>query len=155
MQYCAESGRLSRLVRMKVVVLHAFTVGFKKFIRVFFYFSWLFPIQLTFFCTVWWLLVWRFLLWFSLKRRQRYLTQKYFHSIPFLSWTLTLHLLFCSFRGSLYHEWKSTRTYTCTHKHTDSLVLIIAKFLKCALINVNELPSDFLMVLNYYRFYFK
>ena len=33
-------------------MLRTFTVGFRNFIRVVFYFSWLFPVQLTLFCTV-------------------------------------------------------------------------------------------------------
>ena len=40
---CAESERLLRLVRRKVM-LHTFTVGFRKFIRVVFYFSWICPV---------------------------------------------------------------------------------------------------------------
>ena len=49
---------------------------------------------------------WRFLLWLSMKWRQRYLIQKYFLIIPSLTWTLALFLLFCSVRGYLYGESK-------------------------------------------------
>ena len=45
-------------------------------------------------------IAWRFFLWLSLAREQRYLIQKYFHIIPLVSWTLALHL-FCSVRRSL------------------------------------------------------
>ena len=37
----AAAGRLPRLVRRKVAMLHAFSVGFQKVLRVVFYFSWL------------------------------------------------------------------------------------------------------------------
>ena len=38
---CAAAGRLPRLVRRKVAMLCAFTIGFQKVLRVTFYFSWL------------------------------------------------------------------------------------------------------------------
>ena len=41
---CASVGRLPRLVKRKVAILRAFTVGFQKVLRVVFYFSWLRPV---------------------------------------------------------------------------------------------------------------
>ena len=41
---CAAAGSLPRLVRRKVAMLRAFTVGFKKVLRVVFYLSWLCPV---------------------------------------------------------------------------------------------------------------
>ena len=58
------------------------------------------------------------LLWLPMTWRQRFLTQKYFISIPSLTWSLTLHLLFCSVRRSLYLEKRYTQTHTDRHTHT-------------------------------------
>ena len=43
---------------------------------------------------------------------QKFLTQKYFLITTLLAWSLTLHLLLCSVKRSLYSERKYTHTYT-------------------------------------------
>ena len=64
------------------------------------------------------LLAWRSLLWLSMTWWQRFLTQKFFLSIPSLTWSLALHLLFCSVTRSIYGERKETRARAHTHTHT-------------------------------------
>ena len=66
------------------------------------------------------LLAWKSLLWLSMIRRQRYLTQSHFLSITLLAWSLALHLLFCSVRRCLY----GGRKYTHTNTPTSFLVSI-------------------------------
>ena len=87
--------RLSRLVRRKVAMLCAFTVGFEKVSK-----SCLLVTSRDFARFNWHsfakLLAWRSMLWLSMTWRQKYLEQKYFLSITSLTWTLALHLLFCS-----------------------------------------------------------
>ena len=102
-------------------MLRAFTVGFRKFIRVTFYYVAL-PRLIDAFAQ---LLAWIFLLWLSITWWQRYLTQK----IPSANYRwpepLALHLLFCSVRRSFYVEKKQkhpihTHIHTHTHTHTNT-----------------------------------
>ena len=82
------------------------------------------------------LLAWRFFLWLSLTRRPRYLIQKYFHSIPLMTWTPTLH--FCSVKIGLYGERKYTHTHTHTHTRSDRAKIIVIIFtVNCSKITLN------------------
>ena len=67
-------------------------------------------------------LAWRSLLWLFMTWRQRFLTRKYFLCKTSLTWSLALHLLFCSVRWSPL-LWKEINTKTTTqppptHTHT-------------------------------------
>ena len=62
-------------------------------------------------------LAWRSLLWLFMTWRQRFLTRKYFLCKTLLTWSLALHLLFCSVRWSPL-LWKEINTKTPTHPHT-------------------------------------
>ena len=64
------------------------------------------------------LLRWRSLVWLSMTWRWRYLIQSHFFSTTSLTWSLAVHLLFCSVRISLYGWRKQTHTNTHTHTHT-------------------------------------
>ena len=63
------------------------------------------------------LLAWRSLLWLSIIRPQRYLTQSNFFSTTWLAWSLALHLLSC-FSQEKHLWWKEIHTHTNTHTHT-------------------------------------
>ena len=63
------------------------------------------------------LLAWRSLLWLSIIRRQRYLTQSSFFSATLLAWSLALHLLSC-FSQEKHLWWKEIHTHRDTHTHT-------------------------------------
>ena len=95
----AAAGRLPRLVRRKVAMLRAFTVGLLESSKNWLLFLAVLPGLID---TLAQLLAWRSLLWLSMTWRRRYLTQSHFLSTASLDWSLVLHLLFCSVRRSLY-----------------------------------------------------
>ena len=94
LQYClcAESGRLPGSVLESLEELSFTSRGFSRF-------NWYSSAQYQ-------LPAWMLFPWLSLTQRQRSLLLKYFQSITSLIWPLTLHLLFCSLRKSLYSERK-------------------------------------------------
>lgn len=72
------------------------------------------------------LLAWRFFLWLPLTRRQRPLVQKYFHSIPLLTWLYRPYIVLFSLEKLL--RWKKISTHTYRHhnrKQTSSMNFLL------------------------------
>ena len=131
---CAASDRLPRLVRRKVAMICAFTVGFRKFLRFFFFF---FASRVT--TQFNWhsfaqLLAKRFLLWLPMTWWKRYLTLKCFLSILSLTWA-SGNTFIAWFSQEKPLQWKeiNTHTHTHTHTHTYSVIWDNVIFLKAKL----------------------